>query len=434
MFFHHSWLLSGSFDGTLKVLDILHGGVLCTLSDAHHGAPMNTMCTLQMIRPERTRELTTRRGFASFPVSPFPVVGDALYSDDGHPAEEAEAEEEAGEDGASSWAMDGRAWLSAGDDGRLRCWYVSSVKYTAATAREPLHSTSPSSSSSEKTTPALSVESARTPRKMVVVVEPVGRPQALVLRHLYDKFDGSERTVLRLYRLPHHSFRSPKDTSGVSSASFSLTTTSSVSGVAQEASPMTTEVLLSTSGAESKVLLFRLGVAPYAEKESDQLWTEALCWFTNPMTGPLYNMFPSLFFSALPQDDPVLHLYAHSLDGTIVWATVDMIWRNHKRWKTHVETNTIPTTCASFSFMSRVLTKEVGEKLVKDLHFTRLTWRGEEEEKNRSGEDPKDKRDHHHHHHRHSHRRPPSLMEGFFVCSPSLPNAYVLLPSSATTS
>lgn len=333
------------------------------------------------------------------------------------------------------------------------CWYASSVKYTTETTREPPTTPfTPSSSSSLEKKPAPAGEGVKAQRKTVVMVKSVGRPHALALRHLYDKFDGSERTVLRLYRLPHHPTLSQKDACGVRSTAFSLssnTTIPSLSRGAPDVSLFSTEVLLSTSGAESKVLLLRLRVAPHAEKESDQLWTEALCWFTNPMTGPLYSIFPSLFFTTHSQDDPVLHLYAHALDGTIVWATTDMIWRNHKRWKTHVETNTIPTLCASFSSMSRVLTTEVGDKLVKDLHFARLTWRGEEEEKKRESnphhrhhsrekknghaEDPKDKRDHDHPPH-HSHRPPPTVMEGFFVCSPSLPNAYVLLPSTTTTS
>lgn len=480
--FHHSWLLSGSFDGSIKVLDIFHGSVLSSIPDGHRSAPVTALCSLLFIRPEKANEIPAckhggppysarflineEENMALEPRSGYDhpwssgsreKESGVGYLLGGEQKEEKEDEEkrryweegvendweggacECGEDGPSPWAMDGRAWLSAGDDGRLVCWFVSCVKYHSSATRSCKVPPSRGQSShliashdgkshtfcfsTEKEAGSQTEEEGRERTGVRVVIEQVGTPSGLALRQLYDKFDGSEKSISRLCRLPQ---RSPLHSSDFSSSSSSM--------ILQ----MTTEVIVSTSGADSKILLMRLRVAPHSEVQKERLCTEALCWFTNPMIGAgslLYNIFPSVVFSlpSFPRmDTPILFLYAHSADGTVLWATVDMIWRNPQRWKEHVQQHyNMITASAAFSSMSRVLTNEVGEKVVKDLHFTGLTWK-------EKGNEQKIATDRRHNHgsitsdaNRKNAEDDTEEINGFFVCSPSLPNAYVLLPDSS---
>lgn len=459
--FHHSWVLSGSFDGSIKILDIFHGGVLSSIPDSHRSAPVNTLCTLLMIRPEKAQQLPPSTSGPSY-TARFRVKDGRNDEDDEEVKrrrnggmmereEEEEIENEwekeafaCGEDGPSSWAMDGRAWLSAGDDGRLLCWYVASISHAGPASTTWTSGTSEGGSSSTSPTNALPQGNKKgmTSTGVRVEVAPVGKPTALALRHLYDKFDGSEKAVTRVCRLPQSPcLYAPSSHPHPRSLSFS-----SPSSLQQ----MTTEVLLSTSGEHSKVLLLRLRVAPHAEEERERLCTEALCWFTNPMAGGggLYNVFPSVafpsspLFSSFPGNDTVmLHVYAHEVDGTVLWATVDMIWRSRRRWREHVQHHTVITSTAAFSSMSRVLTEEVGEKVVKDLHFTQLAWvEADKETSPKNGKGSSEAavdRNHPRDPSSYPHKAKSSCMECkdvFFVCSPSLPNAYVLLSLSTPTS
>eukprot|EP00796_Vickermania_ingenoplastis_P008745 gene8745-6150_t len=221
---HHSLLVSGSFDTTMKLLSIRDGTCLYTVMDAHRSAPINSVCALVVNHPEH------------------------LGSDD--------------------------AFLSAGNDGRVSCWFRS------ISTRSP-------------------------------VVERMGH--AVSLRSFHKAFEGNEiPTALMRLEMGSSSNR----------------TVNSTSTEAGEQLVQDSEVLIVTKSR--KALILRVRVSP--QNVERPVHTENLCLLQS--TGLILSVSPRVFFPA-SNPLPLLSLYCCTDDGSLQLYSLQMPWRHEERWKSH---------------------------------------------------------------------------------------------------
>lgn len=211
------------------------------------------------------------------------------------------------------------------------------------------------------------------PEKEGSLLERVGH--AATLHSFHTAFLGNE-VVSSLLRLP-----------------LCFPTTSSVTR--EEMDGVSTEVLLVTRSSKAGVL--RVRVRPH--EVENPIHTEVVCVIEAPHV--LLRISPKVVWST-PQSLHMLSLYLFTDDGSILLCNIEMTWRNKTRWEQTggcVKMN-------HFIDSSPVLLEEVGFPLV-DVQASRVPgWKASSQRNDRATD---------------------RVQEAFFVCSPSLNKAFVLV-------